>query len=327
VQGGSTATFSLDGGNTSAQLMVAGIAFLPAPVAPHHNPDHQDFGSPSGAPIPISPDAVIGLCNANLGTSDTTVAHQPLLRDTYLAVEGCGVAQLIMTNAHGRFTAKLGVDDSSIDKTMTAHLVVLDQNSHPLVTSIATAHLGLPAVTLSASIDNASIVEISFSGPGRGDLYGFQLSGHATLYDRVFPPSEPPVSIPGGIAINPELMSVSCNVMRTTADMELIHQVALEQWSLYFLGCGSAILNLAALHGPHQTFSALYGIALQDQHYPIAHIQFTVLDAKGKIVRKAIFVARAGYGPRRAAISLAGGATLQLSITDGNIVLFALTTA
>ncbi|HWE61899.1 MAG TPA: hypothetical protein VHB98_09315 [Chloroflexota bacterium] len=327
VQGGSTVTFTLDGGNTNPQLAVAGISFLPAPVAPHHNPDRQDFGSPSGAPIAISPDAVVGICNANLGTSDTTVTHQPLLRDTYLSVHGCGVAELIMTGAHGRFTTKFGIDDSSIDKTLTAHLIVLDQNSHPIATSSATAQLGQPAVTLSATIDNASIVQISFNGNASGDLYGFQLSGHATLYDRIFPPSEPPVSTMGGTAINPLLMSVSCNVHPTTQDMELIHQVALEQWSLYFNGCGAAVLNLASLPGPHRTFSALYGIALQDPRVLIAHIQFTVLDAKGGTVRKATFVARAGYGPRRAAISLAGGAKLQLTIIDQPLVLFALTTA
>jgi hypothetical protein len=75
-------------------------------------------------------------------------------------------------------------------------------------------------------------------------------------------------------------------------------------------------------------FSALYGIALQDPNVLIAHLQFTVLDAKGKTVRKATFVARAGYGSRRAAISLAGGSQLQIAVPDGrNLVVYALTTA
>jgi hypothetical protein len=110
--------------------------------------------------------------------------------------------------------------------------------------------------------------------------------------------------------------------------MKLIHQVALEQWSLYLNGCGSAILNLASLHGSHNVFSALYGISLQDQQRAIGHVQFIVQDAKGKTLRQATFVARAGYGPRRAAISLAGGARLVITGADeAPLVLFALTIA
>lgn len=325
LAGGSTATFTMDGGNTNVQLVVAGIAFLPSAVAAHHNPDHQDFGSPSGAPIPVAPDAVVGICNANLGDSDVTVAHHLVPRYTYMAVEGCGVAELIMTDAHGTFTAKIGVSDTSNAKSISAHLVVFDQNSKPLANVSATATQGQPGTAFNASITGASIVRITFTGNANGILYDMMMSGHATLYDRVFPPSEPPVSTPGGTAIDPRTMSVSCNVGVITKDMALIHQVALEQWSLYLNGCGSAIMNIAALHGPHATFSALYGIALQDSTVLIAHMQLAVLDAHGKTVRQATFVARAGYGPRRAAISLAGGSRLQITDADGSLVLYALT--
>ena len=110
--------------------------------------------------------------------------------------------------------------------------------------------------------------------------------------------------------------------------MALIHQVALEQWSLYSQGCGTAFLTIASLHGPHATFSALYGIALQDQDVLLAHLQFTVLDAHGKAVRQSTFVARAGYGPRRAAISLVGGSQLVITGPDGKpFVVYALTTS
>jgi len=151
VQGGSSVTFTMDGGNTNVYLAVAGISFLASAVAPHKNPDHQEFGSPSGGSIPIAPDAVVGICNANLGTSDMTVAHQPMLRYNFLAVEGCGIAELIMTDAHGTFSAKVGVADSSTDRTISAHLVVLDQNSKPLTTKDVTANLGEPGKTIGAS--------------------------------------------------------------------------------------------------------------------------------------------------------------------------------
>ncbi len=140
--------------------------------------------------------------------------------------------------------------------------------------------------------------------------------------------SEPPVSTAGGTAIDPRQLTVSCNVHPTTQDMTMIHQVALEQWSLYANGCGTAALNLATLHGPHKTFSALYGIALQDQAVLIAHLQLTVLGAQGKTVRQATFVARVGYGPRRAAISLAGGSRLVMTESDNKpLVAYALTSA
>jgi hypothetical protein len=287
----------------------------------------SDFGSPSGAPIPIAPDAVVGLCNAGLGNVDVTVANHPVPRYSYMAVEGCGIAELIMTDAHGTFAAKVGVSDSSTDKTMTAHLVVFDQNSKPLSNMSVTAHQGQPGAAIGASITGASIVQISFTGNAAGILYDMRLSGHGTLYDRVFPPSEPPVSTTGGTAIDPRTAKVSCNVSVSATDLALIHQVALEQWSLYLNGCGSAILNIASLHGPHKMFSALYGIAVQDPTVLIAHLQFTVLDAKGKTVRQATFVARAGYGPRRAAISVAGGSTLQITDPDGRLVIYALTTS
>jgi hypothetical protein len=325
LAGGATATFTVDGGNTDVQLVVAGLSFLPTPVTAHHNPDRQDFGSPSGAPILVPPDAVVGICNAGLGTADATVAHQLVPRYTYMAVEGCGVAELIMTGANGAFRVRIGVSDTSIGKSITAHLVVFDPNSKPLTSKSATARQGQSGVALGASITGASIVRLTFTGNANGILYDMTLSGHATLYDRVFPPSEPPVSTAGGMVIDPRTMSVSCNVGVATRDMELIHQVALEQWSLYLNGCGAAMLNLAALHGPHATFSALYGIALQDPNVLIAHLQLTVLDATGKTVRQATFVARAGYGPRRAAISLAGGAQLRISGPDGSLVVYALT--
>ena len=330
LAGGSTATFTVEStGRPTGQLVVAGLSFLPAAVAAHHNPDHEEFGSPSGAPVPISADAVVGLCNATLGSADVTVATHPVPRYTYMAVEECGTAELIMTDARGTFTAKVGVSDASTAPTITAHLIVLDQNSKPLSSMNVNVRRGQPGVRIGASIIGASIVRISFTGNAYAVLYDMRLSGHATLYDRVFPASEPPVSTTGGTAIDLRGATVSCNVHVTTKDIGLIHQVALEQWALYLNGCGTATLNIASLHTPHTLFSASYGIALQDPTALIGHLQLTVLDAQGKQVRQATFVTRAGYGPRRAAISLVGGASLRIAASyvppDGPLVVYALT--
>jgi len=330
LAGGSTATFTVEStGRPTGQLVVAGLSFLPSAVAAHHNPDHEEFGSPSGAPVPISADAVVGLCNADLGSADVTVANHPVPRYTYMAVEGCGTAELIMTDARGSFSAKVGVSDASTTPTITAHLIVLDQNSKPLSTMNVNVRQGQPGARIGASITGASIVRVTFTGNAYAVLYDMRLSGHATLYDRVFPASEPPVSTKGGTAIDLRAATVSCNVHVTTQDIGLIHQVALEQWALYLNGCGTAILNIASLHTPHKLFSASYGIALQDPTVLIGHLQLTVLDAQGKQVRQATFVTRAGYGPRRAAISLVGGASLRIAASyvppDGPLVVYALT--
>jgi len=79
---------------------------------------------------------------------------------------------------------------------------VLDQNSKPLTTKDVTANRGQPGEPIGASINGASIVQITFTGGANGILYGLQLTGHATLYDKVFPPSEPPVSTTGGTVID-----------------------------------------------------------------------------------------------------------------------------
>jgi hypothetical protein len=56
------------------------------------------------------------------------VDRQPVLRDTYLSGATCGVASLIMTNAHGSFHALVGMDDSTGPETTGAvKLSVLDQ--------------------------------------------------------------------------------------------------------------------------------------------------------------------------------------------------------
>ncbi len=327
--GGSTATLTIDvsGGE---HVAVTGISFVPGHYAPHPNPDHQEFGSPNGGAIDIAADAMVNVCNAGVGTEDVTVAHQDVPRDSYVNIIGCGITELIMTNAHGRFHARFGISDTSsnTNNQETVTLVTLDQNSHPLVKVTVSAKFGGPSATLDASIDGASLLEVqSVSGGGQGELFDMTLTGHATLYDRVFPPSEPPVSTTGGTPVDPRGFALACVAGVSTQDTLLIHQAALEQWSLALGGCGSATIDIAKLPGPHHLFSVLYGFAVLDQHYGIGHLRLSVLDAKGKVQRTVAAVTRAGYGPRRLAISLAGGTRLQIAGVDTPLTVFALTSA
>lgn len=329
TRGGSTAVLSVPNSG-GEHVVVTSLSFLPGHYAPHANPDHQDFGSPSGGAVDIAADAMVNNCNAGVGTNDITVAGQEVPRDSYINLLGCGITELIMTNAHGRFHAKFGIIDTSSNALAqeTAVLTTLDQNSHPLVRISVTARKGGPPATLDASIDNASILAVSIpTGGAQGVLYDMTLTGHATVYDYVFPPSEPPISAPGGVPIDPRGFTLACNVQVAQTDTLLIHQAALEQWSLNLQGCGLATLDLTALHGPHHLFSALYGLPAQAQYSGIAHLRVSVLDAKGKVLRTVMGVSRAGYGPRRLTISLVGGAKLQILGVDSQLTVFALTTA
>ncbi len=328
TRGGSTATLTQETG--AEVLSVTSLSFLPGHYAPHPNPNHQEFGSPSGGAVDIAADALVNVCNASVGTNDISVAHQDVPRDSYVNIIGCGMTELIMTNAHGHFHARFGINDASTNPNNqeTVTLVTLDQNSHPLLKVTVSAKHGGPAATLDASIDGASLLEVqSVSGGGLGVLFDMTLTGHATLYDRVFPPSEPPLSTAGGTPVDPRGFALACNVGVTTQDTLLIHQAALEQWSLSLTGCSTATLDVAKLPAPHRLFSVLYGLTVQDQHYGIGHLRLSVLDTTGKVLRTVLGVTRAGYGPRRLAISLAGGVKLQIAGVDAPLTVFALTTA
>ena len=325
VKGGNTVTLALVGPGPTVQVVLTGLSLINRSFVPHPNPNHEEFGSPSGSSEAIAPDALVTRCNAGVGNSDITVNQLVVIRDTYLIGTGCGVAELIMTDAHGAFHARLGVNDADITgQAASVSLAVLDQNSHPLFHAVARASRGRPGVPVSLKLDGGSILQIQFTGPVV--LYDLTLTGHATVYNRVFASSEPPVTIPGGVAIDPRGFMLACTVQVTTSDTLLIHEAALEQWSLNGSGCGSATLDLRKLPYAHHFFGARFGIAAVNQTEGIAHLHVAVLDAGGKAVDH-VFTARSGYGPQPLRVGLAGGVTLRLTWSDAVIVVFAMTTS
>ncbi|MDB5076199.1 MAG: hypothetical protein JWO42_2378 [Chloroflexi bacterium] len=324
VTGGATVVLTHD--SARGYLEVVGLSYLPTQYKLHPNPDHHVFGSPTGGPVSIVPEAFADSCNANPGTTDITVHNQAVLRETYIYGNDCGVTSLIMTNAAGRFHALLGVDDASgAGKTASAKVTVLDQNARPLFTSTVRNAIGMPGVPIDVSITGASIVKLEFSGVPV--LYDMRMTGHATLYDRVFPPSEPPVVIHGGVPVNPTAFTVGCNTHVSKQDFLMIHAAALEQWTLDGQGCGTAVLNLKGTHFPHHAFGGLFGLAAADQRYKLGHVQLEVLGANGKPLRTLVLVAREGYGPRRFLISLDGGSSLRMTWPDQIVKIFAMTLA
>lgn len=324
VSGGATVTLTADAG--SAVLDLTGFALLTDQYKQHPNPDHNEFGSPSGSPVSIVPEAFAVDCNAHPGEADVTVNRQAVARDTYLYATDCGVASLVMTNAHGTFHALVGVDDTTTpQKTGAVKLTVLDQNGKPIFTTSVRADLGKRAVPLNAPITGASIVKLEITGPVV--IYDLQLTGHATFYDRVFPPSEPPTTLKGGVALNPLAFTVGCNTAVSKSDILLLHAAALEQWALDGQGCGTAILNLGSVKGPHATFGGRFALAAADQRLKIGHVVVSVLGGNGKVLRTMTLTAREGYGPATFGISLSGGAKLNLSWSDQRVILLALSLA
>ena len=106
LTGAATVTFTADAG--SAILELVGLALLPGQYKLHPNPDHNEFGSPTGAPVSIVPESFAIDCNAHPGDADIAVDHVAVLRDTYLSGTDCGVASLVMTSARGSFHALWG---------------------------------------------------------------------------------------------------------------------------------------------------------------------------------------------------------------------------
>jgi hypothetical protein len=324
VSGGASVTLTMD--TSTAALEIAGLALLPGQYKLHPNPDHNEFGSPTGALVSIVPEAFAIDCNAHPGADDITVNRAIVVRDTYLYGTDCGVASLVMTNARGSFHALVGVDDAtSPQRSGMVKLTVLDQNGHPLFTRSTRATIGKPSMPLDAKITGGSIVKLEITGPVV--IYDLQLSGRATFYDRVFPPSEPPTSIKGGIALNPLAFSVDCNTSVSKLDILLLHAAALEQWALDGQRCGTATLNVATLQGAHAVFGGRYGLSAADQRLKLGHVLVRVLGPSGKVLRAITLTAREGYGPAPFVISLAGAAKLVLSWPEQRVIVFAMTLA
>ena len=322
ITGGATVVLK-DEGNTRNNIVVTGVGIVPGRIVPHRNPTRVVFGAGPGEATPVPASGFVNTCNASLGATATTVAKAPLVADSFVTGTDCGITQLILTNAHGRFRAKFGVPDSAAPgTTATVRISVLDQNSHPLTQTTATAHAGQPGVPIDLSIDNASLLSFTFTHDAA--IYDLRLTGSAVLYDRIFPPSEPTVLVPSGVAIDPRSFSFACNAAIATDDVLLVHEAALEQWTLSGTDCGSATLPLDGTL-PRHTFTLRYGIPAADQKDAIAHLQLSVLVASGKVVRKANYTARSGYGPQQISISLAGGTRLQIDWLKGSLALFAMT--
>jgi hypothetical protein len=319
VRHAATVQVSVEGVTTDAVVVVTGLSLLPPSV---RVPAYvlRDRTLSAGAPgrsVTIDPEAFVSGCNSSVGYSDVSVAGTPVFGGTYFATYSCGSSSLVFccTPASGTFHALFGVPSNATSGgnlgpprvTVTAQ----DKDNHVLRRVSAQAQAGAAGTPISISVDHASVLSFAFKGSS-AVLYNLRLSGTATISDLIYPPSMPPVSPPGGQAIDPHDFSLHCNAYRADKDLRLVGATTLEGWALYGESCGEADLALTGARHAWRDFYARVGLAINAS--PGAHvvIRLNVLGKGGKIIRHYEKVARYGYGTQPLHIGLAGGTTLQI---------------
>ncbi len=332
LSGARTVQLAIDGG-TDVKVDITGVGVLPGHVTPYVTTNRvQSGGSPHGS-VAIDPHAFSSRCNSGVGSSDVAVARRPVPGGTYLSTYSCGTASLFFccTNAEGVFHMRFGVPDTeTAGKPATVTAVVEDKNNHVLSRRSYSALGGNSGVSIDIPLRlGASIVSFAFGGAS-GLLYDLRLSGVATISERIYPPSEPPIEAPRGVAVNPHDFSVHCNSNVATDDQRVVGATALEGWALVGEACGEADLPLAGTRYPRHDFYARVGIALGEPPNTVATFHVNVLNGAGKVVHSTKVQARYGYGTQPVHVSLRGGATVQIiwdSQTLSGTVVYAMTAA
>ena len=313
LRGAGTVVLGVDGPSNNLVAITA-VGILPGHLALYQNPTRL-----ARAGDLINPASLISHCNVGVGGADTSVDQQVVFYGTYIVAEmGCGGTGLVLSpNAHGRFQALFGSPaTASPGGRPTVRIVALDRSEHPVAQATIRASYGAPAVAVDISVEHASTLSFSFSG-GTAILFAMHLTGAAS-YDRIYPAVEPPVTVLGGMAINPSLFTVRCNAALANADTMLVGDASLEGWAILGQECGEADLTLSSLGATHQIFSARIGIVAGEAPDSILKMQFLVLNSAGTVIRHTTQTARYGYGPQPVQISLAGGAVLQVVWTGAN---------
>ncbi len=331
LTGARTVQLYIDGG-TGISMDITAISIVPGRAAPYVTQNRVQSGGSATGSIAVDPRAFASQCNSSVGTDDVTVARAPVLGGTYLSTYACGSASLFFccTNAEGTFHARFAVPDTETSgKPATVKVIVKDKDNHVLRQASYSVTGGNPGASIDVNVKRASIISFLFGG-STGMLYAMRLTGIATISERIYPPSEPPVEVKGGVAINPNDFARQCNADVSTDDLRLVGATTLESWALVGEACGSASLPLTTTHYPRHDFYARVGIKLGEAPNTEVTVVFNVLNAAGKIVRSAKVIARYGYGTQPVHLSLKGGTVVQilwLTQTLSGTVVYAMTAA
>jgi hypothetical protein len=279
----------------------------------------------------------VSTCNAYVGTSDTSVAGEPLFAGTYIdAPVGCGATRLIFAPlADGTLHALFGVPANAPGGAQPRVTVVASSRDNtPLYRRTFRAAYGAPGVPIDVPLrrgtSHVSVLSFTAFAGARSVLYDLRLTGTAGVYAVLYPPVVSPLSTPGGVAVSPYDFTRQCNAYVATNDLQLVGEVALQDWALSGTACGEADLALSGTRYPHNQFSARLGIQNQATPDSTVTMRFAVIDATGKVIRHKDFVVRYGYGPLlNPRISLAGGARLAImwlaNNTNANVAVYAMT--
>lgn len=312
-----------------AHIAVTGLAFLPNRYPADQIAPRLLDGSGHNPAI-IDPYAYILGCNAYVGTDDWLVNGVPLLANTYIhAPAGCGIANLIIVPlSHGRYHALFAVPDSAPVGTGTVQVVVNDRDAHPVFSHTYKAVQSGGPVVIDVPIDRGSAIAFTFTG-AVDVLYNASITGQGAIYGGVYPPVSPPTRIAGGTLVKMADWQLKCNgYAQSDSDVTLVHEVALQQWTLRGEGCGEADLFMQKSGYPAHTFAARIGFGASSDPRAIARIQLNIGNARGHVFRTKVYTVRYGYGPQDISISLAGGTFLQVLWLDSpTVYLFAATTA
>jgi hypothetical protein len=326
-----TVQLTIDGG-TAVTIDITAAGIVHRRVPPYVTPNRVQSGGSPGGSIAIDPRAFASRCNSSVGSDDITVARAPILGGTYLSTNSCGAASLFFccTNAVGTFHARFGVPDSeTAGKPATVKVIVKDKDDHVLRQRSYSALGGTPGSSIDVNVKRASIISFAFGGAS-GVLYAMRLTGLATISERIYPPSAPPVETRRGVAINPNDFATQCNASVATQDQRLVGATTLEGWALTGEACGQANLALAGTTFPRHDFYARVGIELGEPPNTVVTVRFKVLNAAGKVIRSARVNARYGYGTQPVHLSLRSGRTVQIvwdTQTLSGTVVYALTAA
>jgi len=332
LSGVRTVQLAIDGG-TDVKVDITAVGVLPGRMAPYVTTNLVQSGGSTRRSVAIDPHAFASRCNSGIGSSDVAVARRPVPGGAYLSTYSCGSASLFFccTNAQGVFHTRFGVPDTeTAGKPATVTVIVEDKNNHVLSRRSYSALGGNPGVSIDIPLRlGASVVSFAFGGAS-GLLYDLRLTGIATISERIYAPSEPPVEVPRGVAVNPHDFSVHCNSNVATEDQRVVGATTLEGWALVGEACGEADLALAGTKYPRRDFYARVGIALGEPPNTVATFHFNVLNGAGKVIHSTKIQARYGYGTQPVHVSLRGGATVQIiwdSQTLSGTVVYAMTAA
>lgn len=252
-------------------------------------------------------------CNANMNTDVGHVGGVAIPPGTAVeATTGCGAAVIpLLVPGAGGLHALFGIaDDDSSGQMAEVRVHVLDQDGVVIGVADVKAAKG-HAASIDLDLARAVAVEFDFLKTPTTFLYGVRLSGTARA---LAPAPRPAAGLPAGATpVNMAAVTYDCNMHAATASSPLTVTLAgiPTAGSATGTSCGSITLNIPS--GTQGTLVLRYGA---DDSSSGGQMMLTmrVLDASGRLLRKAIGLAAVGTGLQPLWADVTGASTVKLTI-------------